>query len=468
MDGMPAARLRPRSSAWLRWHLMRRPPITRTPSRSPRRAAGGSWPGRSWLPALCRRTSGPQAAARALGSAAGPWCPCPNYPEICAPRGRRHLRPLPAHHPRRHRRGPGARGPAADGRSRPTLLASAFPNSSSSPSTASGSTVGWPRSPASTAALECRVRSRAADAARFPPRPGPAYSLGDDRVDRRSRQRARRRLRVAVPRRTRQRRTAVLGRTDRRAAGTTASSSCGASGRGHLVMGAAFDPTGDTSTGDRGGSSLAATLALGAGTPSTTPTPGQQALAAMAAGTLRPLRRHPVVGVGHRHRDPTHNVAPVPDYTRTASPSGLDDSPTCLGAVLAAVNHAHALEGIRPMVLPAGLRPLEHARPALRRRQPRAGRPWAAAFRRTHHGARPQRATRRRRRQRPARPGRGLRPRRRRVGRRVVKRARRRLRVDVRRRFRQRQPRLPAPTTPPAAGGTARASSTTSAPAPTS
>ena len=47
-------------------------------------------------------------------------------------------------------------------------------------------------------------------------------------------------------------------------------------------------------------------------------------------------------------------MAPLPDYTRVCFASGIDDSPACIGAVLAAINHAHALEGIRPMVLPSG------------------------------------------------------------------------------------------------------------------
>ena len=46
-------------------------------------------------------------------------------------------------------------------------------------------------------------------------------------------------------------------------------------------------------------------------------------------------------------------MLPVPDYTRVCA-SGLDDSPACIDAALAAINHAHALEGIRPMVLPSG------------------------------------------------------------------------------------------------------------------
>jgi hypothetical protein len=44
----------------------------------------------------------------------------------------------------------------------------------------------------------------------------------------------------------------------------------------------------------------------------------------------------------------------VPDYTRVCSPSGIDNSTGCIAAVLAAVNRAHALEGVRPMVLPSG------------------------------------------------------------------------------------------------------------------
>ena len=46
-------------------------------------------------------------------------------------------------------------------------------------------------------------------------------------------------------------------------------------------------------------------------------------------------------------------MPPVPDYTRVCA-TGLDDSPACIAAALAAVNHAHSLEGVRPMVLPSG------------------------------------------------------------------------------------------------------------------
>jgi len=123
-------------------------------------------------------------------------------------------------------------------------------------------------------------------------------------------------------------------------------------GTQHLVMGAAFDPTGDTSSEDRGGSSLAALLA-------TSPRGGpytytwKQALAATSTGTLRPLRAIPSSESDAGIENPRHNVPPVPDYTRVCVATGIDNSPSCLDSVLDAINHAHALEGIRPMVLPA-------------------------------------------------------------------------------------------------------------------
>ena len=78
----------------------------------------------------------------------------------------------------------------------------------------------------------------------------------------------------------------------------------------HLVMGAAFDPTGDTSPGDKGGSSLAATFATSASRSGGYSYSWSQAEAAMTAGTLRPLRSDPVVGVGHRHSRSAHQRAP--------------------------------------------------------------------------------------------------------------------------------------------------------------
>ena len=124
-------------------------------------------------------------------------------------------------------------------------------------------------------------------------------------------------------------------------------------GSGHLVMGAGYNPAGDTSPGDRGGSSLAATMALTAsGTTDTYSYTWKQALASIATGTLQPLRAIPASESDTGISDPSTNVGPVPDFTRICAPNGLDASPRCLGAVLAAVNRAHALEGIRPMVLP--------------------------------------------------------------------------------------------------------------------
>jgi hypothetical protein len=124
-------------------------------------------------------------------------------------------------------------------------------------------------------------------------------------------------------------------------------------GAGRLVMGAGWDPSGDNSPGDRGGSSLAATLALAtSGDGGTYAYTWKEALTAMAVGTLQPLPGIPSSESDTGISDPSTNIEPVPDYTEICASSGLDDSPTCLNAVLAAVNHAHALEGIRPMVLP--------------------------------------------------------------------------------------------------------------------
>ena len=121
---------------------------------------------------------------------------------------------------------------------------------------------------------------------------------------------------------------------------------------GHLAMGAAFDPSGDTSPGDRGGSSLAAVFAANTARPGTYAYTWHDAIVATAAGTLRPLRSIPSSESGTGIPDPGANVQPVPDYTAVCA-SGLDNSAACINAVLAAVNHAHTLEGVRPMVLPS-------------------------------------------------------------------------------------------------------------------
>jgi hypothetical protein len=120
-----------------------------------------------------------------------------------------------------------------------------------------------------------------------------------------------------------------------------------------LVMGAAYDADGDTSPGDRGGSSLAATLAV-------TEHPGAlvytwgNALTATEAGTLPPLRSLPAAESNAGIADPARNVRPVPDFTHVCAGNGVDNSDACIDAALDAVNRAHALEGVRPMVLPAG------------------------------------------------------------------------------------------------------------------
>ena len=79
----------------------------------------------------------------------------------------------------------------------------------------------------------------------------------------------------------------------------------------------------------------------------------REALASMSEGRLQPLRAIPSSESDTGIQDPGHNVAPSPDYTHVCR-AGTDDSPACIGAVLAAIDHAHAGEGIRPMVLPNG------------------------------------------------------------------------------------------------------------------
>ena len=44
-------------------------------------------------------------------------------------------------------------------------------------------------------------------------------------------------------------------------------------------------------------------------------------------------------------------MAPVPDYTQDCFAGGIDNSPPCLGSALQAINHAHALEGVRPAAI---------------------------------------------------------------------------------------------------------------------
>ncbi len=121
-----------------------------------------------------------------------------------------------------------------------------------------------------------------------------------------------------------------------------------------LVMGAAFDPGGAGTPGAAGGSSLAATLAVEPRGATPFAYTWSDAVAATEAGTLTPLRGVPANDSLTGIPDPPGNVAAVPDYTRSCASSGIDDSAGCVAAALDAINHAPALEGVRPMALPAG------------------------------------------------------------------------------------------------------------------
>jgi hypothetical protein len=120
-----------------------------------------------------------------------------------------------------------------------------------------------------------------------------------------------------------------------------------------LVMGAAFDPTGDTTSGDVGGTSLAATLAVTTRSGSLAYT-WQQARDDIAAGALVPASSPPANASATHIPDPPQTVPASPDYTQICAPSGLDSSDGCIQSVLAAIDNARALEGVKPMVLPAG------------------------------------------------------------------------------------------------------------------
>lgn len=118
-----------------------------------------------------------------------------------------------------------------------------------------------------------------------------------------------------------------------------------------LLMGAAEDPTGDTQPEDKGGASMALVLAQA--------TDGEAlsfnwtlARPTLHGATLVPLPAAPLGLSPTGIRDPKHTEPPVPDYLTRCSQTRLDNSGTCLSAVLAAINHARAAEGVRPMFLP--------------------------------------------------------------------------------------------------------------------
>lgn len=120
---------------------------------------------------------------------------------------------------------------------------------------------------------------------------------------------------------------------------------------GTLVLGAAFDPSSDTTAGDVGGTSLAATLAVTT-RPGTLAYTWAEAKADISAGILQPEEGEPSNQSATHIADPPASEKPSPDFTQVCAPSGLDSSSPCLQAVLAAVDNARAAEGVKPMVLP--------------------------------------------------------------------------------------------------------------------
>jgi hypothetical protein len=119
-----------------------------------------------------------------------------------------------------------------------------------------------------------------------------------------------------------------------------------------LVMGAALDPTGDTTPGDRGGTSLAAVLAAARRPAGPVVYSWVEATAEMEQGMLTPLSSLGPNVSDTGVPDPATNVAPEPDYFSICAQSGIDNSARCTEATLAALNRARALEGVAPMVLP--------------------------------------------------------------------------------------------------------------------
>lgn len=122
---------------------------------------------------------------------------------------------------------------------------------------------------------------------------------------------------------------------------------------GTLVMGASFDPTGDSDPTDKGGTSLAAILAVTA-TPGPVAYTWTEAQADLASGTLRPRGGLPSNASATHIADPPQTVPANPDFTEVCAPTGLDSSARCIESALEAIDHARAAEGVKAMVLPAG------------------------------------------------------------------------------------------------------------------
>ena len=220
--------------------------------------------------------------------------------------------------------------------------------------------------------------ARCATAQRAPRPPAAAATraglrLGRDGMDRRRRQRARCRLPVALRRRARTAACPGARGAGPRAAGPTARIVLGRFGSGRLVDGGRVRPDRRHVAGDRGGSSLAATFAGGASAEA-----GhfaytwKEALAATAAGRLRPLRAIPSSESDTGIPDPGHNVAPVPDYTGTARSGARRLDGLHRRRARRHQPRARARRASGPWCC-RRLRTVERSRAALRRRQPRAG-----------------------------------------------------------------------------------------------
>ena len=119
------------------------------------------------------------------------------------------------------------------------------------------------------------------------------------------------------------------------------------------VLGAGFDPTGDKTAGDVGGTSLAAVMG-GTASPGTIVFTWAQVLADSGGGAVRPAKALPANASLTHIPDPPSTEPASPDYTRVCAPQGLDSSAACIAGVLRAVNHARSAEGVKPMVLPVG------------------------------------------------------------------------------------------------------------------
>jgi hypothetical protein len=136
-------------------------------------------------------------------------------------------------------------------------------------------------------------------------------------------------------------------------------------GVGVLQMGAALNPTADTSAGDRGGPSLAAVFAVGRRYSGTLTYLWARAVTDTQAGTIRPKTAPPADRSATGIPDPPHSEPPAPDYTRSCASSGLDSASRCLQGIVVAFNAARASEGVKPLVLPAGFGTLTVAQQVL-------------------------------------------------------------------------------------------------------